>query len=492
MYVIPLADNFQKKFPVVTLGLIVLSCLVFFSFQLNEDEGIDDAVAFSQASGLLKVEAVAYQEFLKTEKRELPAAFKEDQNSRDFIRYMLADDRFQHELLDHALITPSDPDYNKWWELRQIFEADLARVFSRNYGYSPARNNYMALFTSMFLHGSFLHLFVNMVFLWFVGSLLENGIGRRYLGGYVLAGFCGSVLFGLIFPIAQGPLVGSSGAIAGLMGTYMVLYSRVTLRAVHSLKFSIDYPHIAGWFLLPFWMVNEIVQIYTSTGSDGVYVVHIGGLLIGLGFGLSSLARNPDAGLAPVEAKKTVSKVDSLLEKVEWQLAVKRRSEARENVLKLLKIEPENILALAHLFNIDKNMPESDDFPVTASLFLGHLAKIKGNYDIEKYFEEYLTLCPTAKVQPDLLLGVATAYTHTGKTEAASKILVLLLKLDPDNPGLPAALFNLAQIYRAANNKEKATKCYRILCAHYPETNSGRKAKEMISPQLTFTIEGEE
>jgi membrane associated rhomboid family serine protease len=486
MIVMPVKDGLQWKFPVVTLCLVLLNCLVFSGFQHNEDEGYKDAWAFAQASGLLRIESVVYKDFLKTNQRKLPAEFQDNQKSEAFFWYMMRDDKFQQQLADHALITPSDPGYAHWLELRHIMEADLERVFSRNWGYSPARHNYAALFTSMFLHQNFWHLLVNIILLWFVGALLEIGIGPFYVVGYVLAGFFGSLLYGLIFPIAQGPLVGATGAIAGLMGIYAVVYSSAKLRAIHTFQFPLDYTGLPGWLFLPFWLVSEIVQIVLGTGADNVYVSHIGGLLVGLGLGMVYL-KKPEVVPHVVE-KKTVKKIDELKEKLQDELAVRRYGSAREIVLQMLKLEPENTEILTYLFNIDKNAPASEEFQATAGLFLGHLAKRKGSYDIEKYFEEYVVLCPSSTVHPDVLLAVATSYIHSGKTEPAAKYLAVLLKVAPDNGGLPACLFNLAQMYRAGDHQEQAKKCLRILCSHYPDTNSGRKAKELLSPQLNHTF----
>ncbi len=490
MLVIPL-DKDSPEIPLITIGLILLSCLVFFCFQGGEEEGYSDAQAFAFASGLLRMEATAYKTFLKTENRTLPPEFQDEQNSLAFFDYMLADDLFQHKLLSGQLITPADKNYDRWLNLRQILTADLDRGFTRSHGYSPARGNYSALVTAMFLHTGFLQLLVHMTLLWFVGSLLEIGLARLWLGCYVLAGFVGSVLFGLVFPIAQGPLLGSGAALAGLMGLYGIIYGRSTLRAVHSLKYPLDYPKVPGWFLLPVWGLSELVQVVSFTGASGAYVAHIGGLLVGLGCG-SVLKQQAGTHKPVVVENRGQDKVDLLLGEVDIHLAAERCDEARELVLAVLKIEPENCLALIHLFDLDKKKPDSDRFHGTASRVLGHFSTLKRRCDIEKYFEEYLQLCPGAKVLPDLLLGVATSYVHSGKTESASRILAILLKVAPGNVGLPACLFNLAQMYRAGSQPQKAKKCLHILVAHYPETNSGRKAREFLSPQLNHTFGDED
>jgi tetratricopeptide (TPR) repeat protein len=272
-----------------------------------------------------------------------------------------------------------------------------------------------------------------------------------------------------------------------------VFYSRTSLRAVHSLKFTIDYPKVPGWFLLPVWVLSEIVQIVASVGVEGAYVSHIGGLVVGLGLGVVLLMKQQPAVVRPaVVESKNDNKIDDLLEKVDWHLAVKRYGEAREVVLKILESDLKHKTALLHLFNIDKREPDSKRFQETAALVLGYLATLKGCYDIEKYFEEYLELCPSAKVQPDLLLGVAASYIHSGKTESASKLLAIILKVAPGHVSLPACLFNLAQMYRAGNKQQKAKKCLRILATKYPETNSGRKALEFLSPRLHHTFGKEE
>ncbi len=483
MLVIPVSDGLKKKFPVVTLTLILLNCFIFFGFQLDEDDGYIEAFTFAQTSGLFKIESLLYEEFLASVGEELPVVDLQDseQTARLFW-HMLDDDKFQYALREQSLLAPGDPGFAHWFELRQVFEADLQQVFSWRYGYSPARKNYIGLFTSMFLHGGFMHLLGNMVFLWFVGALLEIGVGRRaYLLGYLFTGVCASLAFGLAYPITTGPLIGASGAIAGLMGGYGLIYGRAKIKIFYSFGFYFDYARVPGWFLFPFWLGKEILQLYIDKGSNVAYMAHVGGLVSGAIIAGVYLARNENTAVAALAEEEHVSLVPALLEEGLHLFAELKLDEAREKMVQALEFGPVNKTALTHLFNIDKCNPRAKSFQVTAGLLLGHLAHVKGRTDIEKYYEEYMKLCPGPKVGPDILLAVASAYLHSKNTAKAAKLLSLLLKQQPRLLGLPVCLFDLALLYRAENKKKQAQQCLQILQTHYSETNCGRKAKELLT-----------
>ncbi|MFK4149521.1 rhomboid family intramembrane serine protease [Streptomyces sp. NPDC004065] len=149
------------------------------------------------------------------------------------------------------------------------------------YGKSPE----LSVLTSMFLHGSWLHLLGNMLFLWIFGNNIEDRMGHvRFLLFYVVCGYAAGYGFALLNADSGEPLIGASGAIAGVLGAYLVLYP--TARVWVLVPFLIFLPlRLPAWLVLGFWFV---LQAFYSAGQ-GVsqagtvaYAAHVVGFVAGM------------------------------------------------------------------------------------------------------------------------------------------------------------------------------------------------------------------
>ncbi len=139
----------------------------------------------------------------------------------------------------------------------------------------PNKAVWLALVYSMFLHGSLLHLGGNMLFLWIFGNNIEDRMGiPGYVGFYLLAGLVASAAHILVQPNSTVPVVGASGAIAGVMGAYAVLFPNVKIR---SLIFVFIGDIAAKWWL-GFWFVT---QFFTNPNEGVAWVAHVGGFAFG-------------------------------------------------------------------------------------------------------------------------------------------------------------------------------------------------------------------
>lgn len=142
------------------------------------------------------------------------------------------------------------------------------------------------LFTSMFLHGSWMHLLGNMWFLWLFGNNVEDSMTRpRFLVFYLLCGVGAAMLQVLMTPGSTVPMVGASGAISGVMGAYLVLYPRVRVFTFVPLGFIFTSVALPAWAMLIYWMVLQLLGGFTRIGSaqeGGVaFWAHIGGFAAG-------------------------------------------------------------------------------------------------------------------------------------------------------------------------------------------------------------------
>jgi membrane associated rhomboid family serine protease len=149
----------------------------------------------------------------------------------------------------------------------------------------PHKNVYLAILYSMFLHGSLLHIGGNMLFLWIFGNNIEDILGPfAYLAFYLVAGFIAAFAHIAAQPNSTVPIVGASGAIAGVMGAYMVVFPNVRIKSLLFIGFFVLIRDIPAKWLLGFWFV---LQFFTAPGSGVAWVAHVGGFVFGLIIGLA-------------------------------------------------------------------------------------------------------------------------------------------------------------------------------------------------------------
>jgi len=143
------------------------------------------------------------------------------------------------------------------------------------------------LFTSMFLHGSWVHLLGNMWFLWIFGDNVEDAMTRpRFLAFYLLGGLAAAAAQVAASPSSGVPMVGASGAISAVMGAYLILYPRVRVYALVPLGIFLTSIALPAWSMLLYWAGLQLLSGVASVGDaagDGVaFWAHVGGFTAGI------------------------------------------------------------------------------------------------------------------------------------------------------------------------------------------------------------------
>jgi membrane associated rhomboid family serine protease len=140
--------------------------------------------------------------------------------------------------------------------------------------------------TSMFLHGSWMHVLGNMWFLWIFGNNVEDSMGRlRFILFYFLCGLAAAVGQVLTSPDSPIPMVGASGAISGVMGAYLLLYPRVRVFALVPIGFFLTSVALPAWVMLGYWFLIQFVSGVVSIGGEGggvAFWAHVGGFVAGI------------------------------------------------------------------------------------------------------------------------------------------------------------------------------------------------------------------
>lgn len=486
MLIIPLTGKISwRNPPAVTIGIILINCLVFFFFQSGEKEFFYEAKEYYFKSELAEIEVRRYIEHAKQKIEDIPNLQEHKElDEETLVRYhidMNKDFGFLKRLRNDDIITPQDPVYSKWKRLRNIYEKKLSRVVFFNYGFRPAYKSLTTSFTYMFLHGSFGHLLGNMIFLWIVGCVLELGCGRiLYTGIYLIGGLLSVGLFWLIYMQSTVPLVGASGAIAGLMGTFTVLFGKKKVNIFYSLGFYFNYVKVPAIILLPIWIGNELYQLFFSGISQVAYVAHIGGLAGGAILGFISLK-------FPVILDENIFKEDSkdeitpLIEEALQIISELDMEQGRKLLNKVLEKEPANLIALTHLYNVEKHNPESVSFHETAkkllSLLIHSNESPKTTYNI---YKEYISLSNRPKLSPQLYLSISTICIETGHFENAKRILAILLKKKSILPGISMTLLKLANGYRQKGMLDNWRKVLQVIGSKYPDSPEAQIAKKAL------------
>src|SRR5581483_1855502 len=179
-----------------------------------------------------------------------------------------------------------------------FWEMSLGRNFERALSavaFIPARfwsgefllPNIMTIFVSMFLHGGLLHIGGNMLYLWIFGDNIEDHLGHfRYLIFYLACGFIATLSHAFFNPASVVPSIGASGAIAGVLGAYIILFPSARVTTLIPIFFFMTIRELPAVFILGFWFV---LQFFSGVGSLGAqhaggvaYFAHIGGFVAGM------------------------------------------------------------------------------------------------------------------------------------------------------------------------------------------------------------------
>jgi membrane associated rhomboid family serine protease len=250
---IPLRDNLPTdRFPVVTLGIIIINFAVFLFLQ---------GPSFSLSSG-------------------------QEVDSKPIVEFGAIPYRITQPDKECLLALPGTPQEQPVCQGTRDYQVAIESVPVKEITQPPA---FLTIITSMFMHGGWLHIIFNMLFLWVFGNNVEDSMGRlRYVFFYLLGGVAAALTQVAVSPDSQTPLVGASGAIAGVLGGYALLYPRARiLTAVF--VFFIFFVQIPALVMLGIWIFLQFLPAVgqlasPDVGSQGgvAYFAHIGGFAFGL------------------------------------------------------------------------------------------------------------------------------------------------------------------------------------------------------------------
>jgi membrane associated rhomboid family serine protease len=274
-----------RRWPVITFALIALNFLIFLGTHGKIMDEVQDPARIEVRAHLILLAGMHpeldtpldVQLLLKDVKKKVPAAVW---------RELASPERPYEDEWDEQIRSVEDSKQlqSEMDSLAERYAQQQKSSILANYAFVPAHTTFIAYLTSMFLHTGWLHLIGNMWFLWLAGFILEDRWGRViYPIFYVLAGITASIFHALFYPGSTIPALGASGAVAALMGGFLVRFPKLKIEMLwYMLIFRIRFKAYAYW-LLPLWLLTEIFYGSLFGQMSAVaHWAHVGGFLFGV------------------------------------------------------------------------------------------------------------------------------------------------------------------------------------------------------------------
>jgi membrane associated rhomboid family serine protease len=465
--------------PWATFALVALNVFVFAVLQAGDAAAWRDAGGYYRSSGLAAVEAPAVIAHLRrTGQQELAGQLEgapEAQRDEALFALTLRDPLLAAAVRERALLERSHPEHAYWVERRARLQERLDALFSLRWSLRYDDTRPATLLSSAFLHGDLGHLAGNMLFLLLVGMLVEGALGATlYLGLYALVAV-GSAAFSLLVHLGQpGGALGASGAIAGLMGAFCVLWGLRKVRVFYWLFVVFGHARVTALWLLPFWLGWELWQWAGETRGIA-FDAHAGGLMAGAlaAFGVRAVGWQRDGY---VDHEAAVDREAALRETARGALGRLDFAPAREAVAQLLALAPDDPAVHELRYRAWRSAPDDAAFHDSARhLLLAPRQGTRGAAGHVALFEDYLS---ATRQRPRLsgaeVLAVARRWIAGGESAAAERLLARMTDRAPTFEGLPEAWFALWLSLRESRPGD-AARVREAILARFPASAQAAK-----------------
>lgn len=346
-------ENMQgRRWPVVTFGIIALNIIVFLGTHWTIDKQEPELgqvkihlLLLAATHPELRIPEKA-EEFVNSIRTRNAALWKEAQNpNRDVYDLWDAKKRMQDE----------DPEalQQEMTSLGNSYAEKMSTSLLGKYAFIPAHPTLLGLIAANFLHGGWLHIIGNMWFLWLAGAVLEDTWGRLiYPAFYLMAGVLALQVHAMVNVGSFTPTIGASGAIAGLMGAFLVRFPTTKIEMGWLLLYRFYRFKIAAYWLLPLWLVTEILYGSAAQSSGVAHWAHVGGFA----FGALIAVAVKKSGLEQIAEKGIQEKISwvshPLLAQASEQMEKDQLDPAAASLQKLLLEKPDSIDAYRMLQRI--------------------------------------------------------------------------------------------------------------------------------------------
>lgn len=461
-FLIPIgSEEGVRRLPYLTIGLIVLNAIIFI---------VTSSVLRSQEETLYKI----HRELQEIEYRYFFDILEQDPNA---LQNITLDE--QHELfLENENIRWEDDDYAIWHELYDKYRAKFNSVIFNQLGFTPKHFNFFKLFSHMFIHANIFHLIFNMLFLWLVGCNIEDTWSWKvFLGLYLISGAIACLLHAAVYPSSNMPLVGASGAIAGIMGAFMIRHYKTKIRFAYFF-WLIFVPPIFGSFAiyagiaLPIWFVMQILSARWSVEAGTAYYAHIGGFIFGAVVGMSMRFLGIEKKyVAPmVEDSFEKLKMSPKMKEVYKKMDINDTAGAIPLLLAVLDEEPMNFDAPLILARIYYEKGHHDDALTMYNKAVTNTIRSDEAEALFSIYEELKEKNLLEKISEKNIYNLAATLEKFEKHNNANEVYGIYVKVFPAGRVRAKALARIYLLFKTKlNDPAMAQQTLDYLKEHYPD-----------------------
>jgi membrane associated rhomboid family serine protease len=345
-------------------------------------------------------------------------------------------------------------------EIQRETEALLNKLPEYRFGYKTGSGFSLSLFTAAFVHGGWMHLIGNMLFLWLAGSALEDRYGRlRYALFYLFGAAASAFAYDVTVHGPPHLLVGASGAISACMGAFLVHFRKTEITFWYFWMYRSGTFRWPAWFALPLWLAEQFLYsfLYSSFGmvSSVAYAAHIGGFAVGMGagFAMSKLFPEDAADDLEYDTPAPSAKIDAQLDD-----RIRRCLDA---------IQARDLVTLRPL----------------ASRVILDLAR--GNHDgrIVELYETITKQIGGITLTDGAYAAVTAAADRLDNRHMFRVAAGAMINDHPGSPQLPKVMWRLVQLHREAGEYELEQEMLRTLAQRFPRDPHGQKAQLELDRQ---------
>lgn len=475
MLIVPADSRFTRgRLALVTWALVVVNVLVFVVVSGHDDRVMAQALDYYSQTRLATYEFPLYLQALRRRGQERTAeqlqqglaGLQPAQQAVLQSQVMLHDVAFQDALDRDRLITPERPEYTEWKSERRGLQPILRQNWSAQAALRPDAPRWWAFFSYQFLHGGWGHVLGNMLMLVLVGRLVEGMVGAgRYLLVYLATGVAAGAAFIAVHPGSETPLVGASGAIAGIMGLFTAVFAQRRVRFFYAFFGFVGFAAWPALWLLPYWIGWELLQLALANGSRVAYEGHVGGLIAGaLAARLLRNLPGDEATQARLDAPEQEQRFEQDLQEAARLVGGLHVERARALLEQLHQQRPSDARPLRHLFALARLAPESSAYrEMVVRVLEAPAAHPDMRALVQEVRDDYLRSArPAAGMPPGLLIDLLEHAAQRGDQAAADRLLKPLLTTAGGERRVHQALLKLAQ----STTADKA-RAYRALAARH-------------------------
>lgn len=455
---IPLrTEDDSEHLPNLTITLITINLVIFI---------FSSSVVNRQYSEL---------EYLNQALFELEGPYLSEQiQSQPSLMNLRAEDL--HEMvLKEGWIPPGSPDFNQWVQLYEEFKTKESGTLYQKWGLIPAKPNLINMITSMFLHGGLSHVIGNMLFLWIVGCNIEQDWGwKKFLIAYFFSGIVACLFHAFYSAGSLIPLVGASGAIAGIMGAFLIQRFNTKIRFFYSywilFRLRAGTVKLKAGYVLPFWFLQEFFFASVSAQTGTAHMAHVSGFVMGALLALS--VRYFDARDEENFASKHVDAAGNTLVRELTPIPenMPTTTENAEQLLKIVQKEPYNFAAGWRLAQMNLKFGYRHDAVTGYEQTLDTLFEYRDDESILEVYQELRDYQLLSDISSQHIYELAVILEKKGHYKAAVSLYSRYVKRYPDGSMRPRAIYRTALLLKhKLENEQLARSAVAMLRREYPD-----------------------